>query len=105
MSKATFRSLPLSEEQVATYCDEQLAWAQIRFAATLPDFMQQLVERAMDRSESCQKCEGNGRIAGRQCPNCRGSGQVEIPGDRWAIRTLLEITGVLRGRSDGTGSL
>jgi hypothetical protein len=64
----------------------------------IPDLVREMMEDAKPVRVGCPSCGGSGEVAGRkgpkECPQCQGAGAVRKPGDPYARKWALEISGL-----------
>ncbi len=68
----------------------------IKMSRLAPRIMEDTAEDAKSRMETCKGCQGKGMINTRRCPQCKGEGQVRVPGDYRARKLMFEALGLIK---------
>lgn len=65
----------------------------------VPQVLEDTAIDAQSQKKSCWKCDGTGKLDGdRECPECKGSGELRVPGDKDSRNLIFESVG-LTGKS------
>ena len=69
-------------------------------ATDLPQIMEDVTNNARNRDVVCPRCDGlktvrDGETESRTCPVCKGTGDVQVPGDSHAIQLVFEALGLI----------
>ena len=85
---------------VDAFRTSQMAEGVIRMMRHVPQVMEDTAIDAKSRSECCPRCDGKKVIydgkedrKGRQCPLCRGNGEVRVVGDKVARDLIFDSIG------------
>ncbi len=73
----------------------QLLRGIVEMSRVVPEIMADVAEDARSRMGICKGCEGERTVNTRRCPQCEGDGQVRVPGDYRARKSMFEALGLI----------
>lgn len=72
----------------------------LTFFASMPNIAKGVVQDAQPSTDVCPMCSGIGVVtrgkSESECPKCKGSGEVRVPGDKEARRDVFKAAGVIK---------
>jgi hypothetical protein len=101
---ALLRKFNISLHEAQTlYTDHMRHMGLLAMSSQLPAIMADVAEDAKDRMESCPRCDGLKTISyqqteTRECPTCKGSGEIRRIGNEHARDLVFESMKLIRQR-------